>query len=77
VIAAAADDPGQYNVAVRFNDDKRVPATLVGRDPKTDVAVLKVDNVNNLTVARLGDSDKSTSATWWWRSARPWGCSAR
>jgi S1-C subfamily serine protease len=58
VIAAAADDPGQYNVAVRFNDDKRVSATLVGRDPKTDVAVLKVDNVNNLTVARLGDSDK-------------------
>jgi S1-C subfamily serine protease len=58
VIAAAADDPGQYDIAVRFNDDKRVPATLVGRDPKTDLAVLKVDNVNNLTVARLGNSEK-------------------
>jgi S1-C subfamily serine protease len=43
---------------VIFNDGKKVPANLVGRDPKTDLAVLKVGNVNNLTVARLGDSDK-------------------
>jgi S1-C subfamily serine protease len=58
VIVDAAENPDQYNVTVTFNDGKTVPATLVGRDPKTDVAVLKVDNVNNLTVARLGDSDK-------------------
>jgi S1-C subfamily serine protease len=43
---------------VVFNDGKDVPANLVGRDPKTDLAVLKVDNVDNLSVARLGDSDK-------------------
>jgi S1-C subfamily serine protease len=57
-IAAAVNDPGQYKVSVVFYDGKKLPANLVGRDPKTDLAVLKVDNVNNLTVARLGDSEK-------------------
>ena len=45
-------------MTVVFNDGKEVPANLVGRDPKTDLAVIKVDNVDNLTVAKLGDSDK-------------------
>lgn len=58
VISDAAANPGQYKITVVFNDRKSVPANLVGRDPKTDLAVLKVDNVDNLTVARLGDSDK-------------------
>jgi S1-C subfamily serine protease len=58
VISEAANSPSQFKTTVVFNDGKEVPANLVGRDPKTDLAVLKVDNVNNLTVAKLGDSDK-------------------
>ncbi len=58
VISEAANSPSQFKTTVVFNDGKEVPANLVGRDPKTDLAVLKVDNVDNLTVARLGDSDK-------------------
>jgi S1-C subfamily serine protease len=58
VIAEAAENPGRYEVSVIFNDGKKVSANLVGGDPETDVAVLKVDNVNNLAVARFGDSDK-------------------
>ncbi|MDM2422288.1 trypsin-like peptidase domain-containing protein, partial [Mycobacteroides abscessus] len=58
VISDAAKNPGKFKIEVIFNDSKKVPANLVGRDPKTDIAVLKVDNVDNLTVARLGDSDK-------------------
>ncbi|MDT5094328.1 MAG: hypothetical protein QOH60_3691 [Mycobacterium sp.] len=58
VISDAARNPSKYKTTVVFNDGKEVPANLVGRDPKTDVAVLKVDNVDNLTVAQLGDSDK-------------------
>ena len=41
-----------------LRDGTTLPAELKGRDEGTDVAVLKVDNVDNLTVARLGDSDK-------------------
>ncbi len=58
VISEAANNPSQFKTTVVFNNGKEVPANLVGRDPKTDLAVLKVDNVDNLTVARLGDSDK-------------------
>jgi S1-C subfamily serine protease len=58
VISEAANNPSQFKTTVVFNDGKEVPASLVGRDPKTDLAVLKVDNVDNLTVAKLGDSDK-------------------
>ncbi|MBF6327314.1 S1C family serine protease [Nocardia transvalensis] len=52
---AALDKTGKAKIQVTFSDGNRVPARLVGRDPKTDLAVLKVD-VNNLTVARLGKS---------------------
>jgi S1-C subfamily serine protease len=58
VIAEAGDNPGRLDVSVTFNDGKKVQANLVGRDPETDLAVLKVDNVKNVTVARVGDSDK-------------------
>lgn len=58
VISEAAKNPAKFKMFVVFNDGKSVPANLVGRDPKTDLAVLKVDNVDNLTVARLGDSEK-------------------
>ena len=60
VISEAAATPGKFKMTVVFNDGKEVPANLVGRDPKTYLAVLKVDNVDNLTVARLGDSEKLT-----------------
>jgi S1-C subfamily serine protease len=58
VISEAAANPSQYKTTVVFNNGKEVPANLVGRDPKTDLAVLKVDNVDNLAVARFGDSEK-------------------
>ena len=58
VVYAYAHEPTKYEISVIFNDGTKVPANLVGRDPKTDVAVIKVDNVDNLTVARLGNSDK-------------------
>ncbi|MBB1016821.1 trypsin-like serine protease, partial [Dietzia sp. DQ11-71] len=45
------------DIDVIFPDGSRASAEMVGRDPATDLAVLKVDDVQNLTVATLGDSD--------------------
>ncbi|WP_406265461.1 trypsin-like peptidase domain-containing protein [Nocardia sp. NBC_00881] len=52
---AAQDKSNRATIQVQFSDGTRVPAQTVGRDPKTDLAVLKVD-VKNLTVAKLGKS---------------------
>ncbi len=43
-------------VNITFSDGKTVRASLVGTDPKTDLAVFKAQGVSNLTVAKFGDS---------------------
>ncbi|MGI6586415.1 MAG: trypsin-like serine protease [Gracilibacteraceae bacterium] len=43
------------DIIVVFNDGREAKATLVGRDPQTDLAVIKVEPTS-LTVAELGDS---------------------
>ncbi|GHF01233.1 serine protease PepD [Amycolatopsis deserti] len=40
-----------------FQDGTKAAASIVGRDPTTDVAVVKVDGVKNLTPVALGNSD--------------------
>ena len=41
---------------VRLSDGTVVDATLQGADPDTDLAVLKIDPVDNMTVAEIGTS---------------------
>jgi S1-C subfamily serine protease len=45
----------EEDITIGLPDGRTVPATLVGRDPSTDVAVLKLQNVE-LPVAELGDT---------------------
>jgi S1-C subfamily serine protease len=49
---------GKGEISVSFSNRERVKATIVGVDPSTDVAVLKVDTKSRaLTPLPLGDSD--------------------
>ena len=53
VIAIAADGG---SVDVQFADGQTAPATITGRDPLTDLAVIKVDTSAKLKVIALGES---------------------
>ncbi|MGQ0577008.1 MAG: S1C family serine protease [Pseudonocardia sp.] len=54
VVAPVAEVPAS-ELEVIFHDGTRTVATIVGRDPKTDLAVVKVD-VANPVVAQIGSS---------------------
>jgi serine protease Do len=54
---------GASEVTVRLLDRREFKARVVGRDPNTDVAVLKID-AKNLTAAPLGNSDASRVGEW-------------
>ncbi|MGI6180477.1 MAG: trypsin-like peptidase domain-containing protein [Agathobaculum sp.] len=46
------------NVTVQLSDGTQLPATIVGTDEKTDLAVLKVQTDEKLTAAEFGNSDE-------------------
>ena len=56
VAAAAAGGAGQ--ITVLFQDGTSRPATIIGRDPSSDIAVVKATNVSGLTPITLGDSEQ-------------------
>jgi len=56
---------GATKVTVTMNDGKEYAARVVGKDPQTDVAVVRLEKPpSNLVVARLGDSDKLEVGEW-------------
>ena len=62
------------SVEVRLSDDRKFKATIVGRDPKTDLAVLKIEPPDgSLPVAQLGDSDKLRAGQWAIAIGNPFG----
>ena len=54
---------GADKINVRFADKRELPARVIGVDPLTDVAVLKVE-AENLPVVMLGDSSRLEVGQW-------------
>ena len=55
--------PGTGKIRVRLADRRELPARLVGSDPSTDLALLKLD-ARGLPTVRLGDSDRLRVGDW-------------
>jgi serine protease Do len=60
-------------IIVRLSDEKEFEAKLVGRDAKTDIAVIKIDADIDLSTAPLGDSDKLEVGEWVLAIGNPFG----
>jgi len=55
---------GADTIQVRLSNEKTYEAKLVGKDTRTDVAVVKIDAKEPLTVLPMGDSDKAEVGEW-------------
>jgi serine protease Do len=56
---------GAAKVKVTLSDGQEVPAKVVGRDSRTDVAIIRLEKVpKDLVAARLGDSDRIQVGEW-------------
>lgn len=49
---------GEATVSVQTHDGRLLTATVVGTDPISDLAVIKIDGVDDLTPAKFADSSK-------------------
>ena len=66
-VVAAADD-----ITVKLNDKREFTAEVIGVDPRTDVAVIKID-ADNLPAVSIGDPDKLRVGDWVLAIGSPFG----
>lgn len=64
---------GADEIMVEFRDGSELPATVIGTDPNTDIAVLKVEPETPLTFVPFGDSDVMRVGDWVMAMGNPLG----
>jgi serine protease Do len=61
------------DITVIFSDGKRLKAKILGKDPKVDLAVLKVESETPLKAVPFGDSEKIRPGDWVMAIGNPFG----
>jgi serine protease Do len=64
---------GATKITVTLTDGSTYPATVKGRDAKTDIALLKIDAPKPLPYVAFGDSDKAREGDWVIAVGNPFG----
>ena len=60
-------------ILVIFSNKEKYDAKIIGRDPKTDLALIKITVERPIPAARLGDSDKMRVGDWVVAIGNPFG----
>ncbi|MCE1236869.1 MAG: DegQ family serine endoprotease [Hyphomicrobiales bacterium] len=64
---------GADEITVNFTDGSKLKAEIVGRDKKTDIALLRVKPQKSLTAVAFGDSDEARVGDWVMAIGNPFG----
>ena len=64
---------GAEDIVVRVEGDKEYKAKVLGADPLSDIAVLKIESKEKLTSVKFGDSDKARIGDWVIAIGNPFG----
>ncbi|MBE9503197.1 MAG: DegQ family serine endoprotease [Proteobacteria bacterium] len=60
-------------IVVKFSDGREFKAEMIGRDSRTDVALIKIEDHNELPIVELGDSDSLDVGEWVIAIGNPFG----
>ncbi len=64
---------GAQKISITLKDKRVFPAKVVGTDPRTDVAVIRIQSKEPLPAARVGDSDSLRVGHWVVAVGNPFG----
>lgn len=64
---------GADEIIVRLSDRRELPARVVGTDPRSDMAVLKIEGGDDLPVVKIGRSRELKAGEWVFAIGSPFG----